>query len=60
MNELWKLDLDDVIAFENGELDEDQVVEMVQHLIDSGLIFELQGSYQRLAAELIKAGLCHA
>ncbi len=44
--------------FEAGELDEDQVVAGFQHLIDSGLAWQLQGFYGRTAARLIEAGLC--
>lgn len=49
-----------VIAYEGGELDEEEFVEGFQHLIDSGLAWTLQGHYGRTAAALIEAGLCHA
>jgi hypothetical protein len=45
-----------IIAFEDGELDEEQVVELFQHLVDSGLAWQLQGFYGRTAADLIKRG----
>lgn len=48
-----------VIAFESGELDDEEVIELFQHLIDSGLAWELQGSYGRTAKHLIDAGYCH-
>jgi len=41
------------------ETPEDMAVD-VQYLIDTGVIYELQGSYQRLAQSMIDAGLCHA
>jgi hypothetical protein len=49
--------LDAMIAFENGELDEDGVVELFQDLVDTGLAWRLQGFYGRTAAALIDAGL---
>jgi hypothetical protein len=52
--------LDKIIAFEQGDLDEDEIVELFQSLIDSGLAWKLQGSYGRTAAALIDQGLCHA
>lgn len=47
-----------IIAYESGEAGEDQIVELFQHLIDSGKVNHLQGSYGRQAAALIQAGLC--
>lgn len=38
--------------------DEDRVLEAWQHLIDTGLAWRLQGSFGRMAASLIDAGLC--
>lgn len=49
-----------IIAYEQGELNEDEVVELFQHLIDNGMAWTLQGSYGRMAAGLIEAGECHA
>ena len=45
-----------IIAFESGELDNEQVFELFQYLVDSGIIYQLQGSYQRMAQGLIAAG----
>ncbi len=42
--------------YETGSLDFDQVVELFQHLVDSGIAWSLQGSYGRTAAALIEAG----
>ena len=47
-----------VMAFENGELDEEEVAAGFQHLIDSGMVWQLQGMYGRTAADLIEQGLC--
>lgn len=50
--------VDSIIAYEQGELTEDETVEMFQHLLDTGKISALQGHYQRTAAALIEAGYC--
>lgn len=52
--------IDKIIAFENGELDTDETVELFQNLIDSGMAWKLQGSYGRTAQALIEQGYCHA
>lgn len=49
-----------IIAFEQGELTtNEEVDELFQHLIDTGLAWRLQGSYGRAAEALIRAGRCH-
>jgi len=48
-----------IIAYEEGELEEDQVIELFQHLVDTGLAWEMQGGYGRRAKALIEAGLVH-
>jgi hypothetical protein len=47
-----------IMAYEDGELDGEQVIEGFQHLIDNGVVWSLQGSYGRTAASLIKGGHC--
>lgn len=49
-----------IMAYEAGELSEDEIIEGFQSLIDSGVVWTLQGSYGRMAARLIEAGVCHA
>ena len=49
-----------IMAFESGELDEEGILELFQELIDSGLAWQLQGSYGRIAQNLIDAGYCNA
>jgi hypothetical protein len=46
-----------IIAFESGELEEDDVISLFQRLLDSGLVWSLQGSYGRMATALIEEGL---
>jgi hypothetical protein len=51
--------LDKIIAFEQGDMDEDQVVSFFQELVDRGLAWQLQGAYGRMAAQLIERGYVH-
>lgn len=46
-----------IIAFESGELDNGEVAALFQFLLDSGMIHHLQGSYQRMAQDLLVAGM---
>jgi len=47
-----------IIAYEDGELEQDDIVDGFQYLIDAELVWSLQGSYGRMAVALIEAGLC--
>jgi len=47
-----------IIAYEQGELDESDSLELFQAMIDNGMVWSLQGSYGRTAAYLIRAGEC--
>lgn len=49
--------LDRIIAYEQGELDEDEVIDLFQDLVNTGLAWQLQGHYGRTAARLYEAGL---
>lgn len=49
-----------IIDFESGNLSEDETIGFFQELIDSGLAWNLQGSYGRTARNLIDAGICHS
>jgi hypothetical protein len=52
--------IDTLIAFENGDLDDDAVITFIQDGIDKGWVWQLQGFYGRTAQSLIDVGLCHA
>jgi hypothetical protein len=49
--------LDQLLAHEAGELDEDETIALFQELVSSGVAWQLQGSYGRTATALIEAGL---
>lgn len=50
--------IDALIAYESGEINAPEEIAFFQGLIDSGLVWQLQGHYGRRATELIEAGLC--
>jgi len=45
-----------IIEFEQGEMDDDNIIELFQHLVNTGMAWSLQGSYGRMARDLIEAG----
>ncbi len=47
-----------IIAYENGKLTHEEIVEFFQYVIDSGLANRSQGRYRRTAEALIAAGHC--
>lgn len=47
-----------LIAYEQGELSKDKTIALFQTLINSGTVWQLQGSYGRTAKALIDAGHC--
>ena len=47
---------DSIIAFENGELENHEVYELFQNLVDTGMLWGLQGNYARIAFQLAKDG----
>lgn len=49
--------LSKIVAYEQGELDETEIVELFQDLLTRGLVFKLQGHYGRTAKAMINAGL---
>jgi hypothetical protein len=51
--------LDQVVKYESGQLDEPTTIALFQSLIESGLAWSLPGNYGRTASELITLGVCH-
>lgn len=50
--------VDLIIAYESGELTEIELINLFQDLITSGLAGQLQGSYGRMAMDLVNSGWC--
>ena len=48
-----------IIAYESGELTEEEMIDLFQHLVDNGMAWTLQGHYGRTAHAMIEAGLVH-
>ena len=49
--------VDRIIDYEHAMLTEEETVELFQELVDTGMAWQLQGSYGRTAASMIEAGL---
>jgi hypothetical protein len=49
-----------VEGFDGEEHTEEELIEAWQSLINSGIVWNLQGWYGRTAKRLIDEGLCHA
>ncbi len=50
--------IDRLMAYEAGELNDDELIAFFQELIDSGTVWQLQGHYGRTARQLIESGYC--
>ena len=48
-----------IIGYETEEMSEREVIKLFQDLIDTGLVWSLQGRCGRTAKNLIEAGYCH-
>lgn len=46
-----------MMAFENGELDDDKALELFSELVKTGMAWQLQGAYGRTAGDLIARGI---
>ena len=49
--------LDKIMDFENGEMEDHQIIDFFQELVDTGLAWKLQGMYGRTANDLLEQGL---
>ena len=54
------IDVSKIIAYEGGEMDYDEIISMFQEMIDDGSVWQLQGTYGRMAHDLIRGGVCTA
>lgn len=52
--------INQIIAYEEGELSEEEVISLFQKLVDTGQAWSLQGHYGRTAVALIEAGVVKA
>ncbi len=48
---------DAIIEYEQGDLSDDKTVELFQYLVDTGMAWQLQGSYGRMAHAMLQAGV---
>jgi hypothetical protein len=51
--------LDLMMSWEDGQLMPNEEVELFQELLNSGLVWQLQGSYGRTAQMMLRARLIH-
>lgn len=50
--------VDAILAYEEGNMHPDKVIQLFQTLIDTGLDLQLQGKYTIIAKQLQLAGTC--
>ena len=49
--------VDLLIAYDESQVTQDEEVALFEHLVETGVCWQLSGHYQRVAATLIEAGL---
>ncbi len=47
-----------IMQFEYGIMTADEIVRLFQDLIDTGIVWSLQGTYGRMAKRMIDLGYC--
>ena len=47
---------ENISAYENDRLDDEAVIELFQHLVENGQVWELDAKYGKKAVELAEAG----
>ena len=47
---------EDISAYENGRLNEEAVIQLFQHLVDNGQVWEMDAKYGKKAVELAEGG----
>ena len=52
------ININDIMSYENGEMEEEEMIEFFQGLINNGMAWTLQGSYGRMAMRLVEDGFC--
>lgn len=52
------MNVEKLIDYEAGELDNEKEIEFFQGIINDGSVWKLQGCYGRRASDLLNAGLC--
>ena len=50
--------IDKIIEYENGSMTDEDTIDFFQEMIDSGVVWSLQGHYGRMAKQLIEGGYC--
>jgi hypothetical protein len=50
---------ENIIRYESGEMTELEETTFFQHLINTGICWQLQGAYGRKAKQLIEEGVCN-
>lgn len=50
-------DVDKIMAYEQGDLDVEETIELFGQLVESGMAWKLQGTYGRTAMSLINQGI---
>lgn len=51
------VNVSDIIAYEGGQMTEQEEIRFFQELVNTGQAWSLQGSYGRRASQLLKAGV---